>query len=71
MRQEEWIDWKNSTLTKTAFEALREEQENQKQNWADGNFPIQRDNDIQIGRMQGLEFVINGGFIDEEELSEE
>ena len=66
MTSDEWIEWKNSTLTKTAFEALREEQENQKQNWADGKFPLQRDNDVQIGFIQGLDFVINGGFITEE-----
>ena len=66
MTSDEWIEWKNSTLTKTAFEALREEQENQKQNWADGKFPLQRDNDVQIGFTQGLDFVINGGFITEE-----
>ena len=66
MTSDEWIEWKNSTLTKTAFEALREEQENQKQNWASGNFPDMKENHEKIGFVQGLDFVINGGFITEE-----
>jgi len=65
MTKEEWVDWKNSTLTKLVFDELKKEQENQKQNWADGAFREQRDNDVQIGFIQGLEFVINGGFITE------
>ena len=66
MTNDEWIEWKNSTLTKTAFDALKEEQELQKQNWADGKFPLQRESDLQVGFVQGLDFVINGGFITEE-----
>jgi len=66
MTHDEWVEWKNLELTQKVFEALKEEQEVQKQNWADGQFPNQRINDIQVGFVQGIDFVLKGEFIKEE-----
>ena len=65
MTKEEWIALKADELCKKLFKALRKEENLRKEAWADDMYADKRENDIQIGFIQGLRFVRNGGFMDE------
>ena len=66
MTWDEFGVWKHSELTQKVFKLLKEEQEIIKSEWSNGEYVDRRMNDIQIGYGQGMEYVMQGGFIQEE-----
>jgi hypothetical protein len=69
--KEEWLALKNDEIVKKLFKTLRKEEESRKQAWSENVFGDTRENDIQIGFIQGLRFVRTGEFIEEELMLEE
>ena len=66
MTKEEWVAWKNLELTQKVFELLKEEIENIKSNWANGNYRDDRVNFKQIGVIEGINKVLGMEVEDEE-----
>ena len=69
--KDEWSALKGYELVQKMFQVLSEEQELRKQGWADGQYPTERSDAENRGFVQGIEFVINGGFVKESEKGEE
>ena len=70
MKVEEWIALKSDELVQKLFHTLKEEEELRKQAWSEDMY-TDRENYKQIGFIEGLRWVRNGGFLDEEDLQEE
>jgi len=71
LTKEEWVALKNDELVRKLFHTLEEERSLRKEAWSEDMFGDKRENDIQIGFVQCLKWVINGGFMPEEDLIEE